>query len=145
PAKSLQQISSCLSDSCAACKRPSSSRPVTSQMRMVVSRLPEARRRPSGENDKAATSPPCPTKRARSLPLAVSNNRTEPPSPDSASVRPSGENAQAPNQCGVTPAINDERSPSVNRRGGPTLTPDWRDSSRSSDHKWIALSWLPAR
>ena len=50
--------------------------PVRSQTRAVLSQLPEASVRPSGEKVRTATSPWCPTKRWRSAPVARSMMRT---------------------------------------------------------------------
>src|SRR5207253_10846201 len=66
----------------------------TSQINTVLSALPVASNRPSGENTKAVTGSTFPWRRRRSLPLAVSHS-SAPSSlktPALATVRPSGEN-----------------------------------------------------
>src|SRR5207249_10564635 len=68
--------------------------PHRSQTSTVASSLPEASQRLSGENASARTRAVWPSRRSRSLAVAVSHTRISgpPARPPTASIRPSGEN-----------------------------------------------------
>src|SRR6516162_6754643 len=74
-----------------------------SQIRTVVSALPEARSLPSDEKASAVTSPVCPLSRRISLPVAACHKHTVWFSPAEASSLLSGENAKGDSAIKLRP------------------------------------------